>query len=183
MFIKGGFPKQFTDYINYTRNLEFEADPDYKYLRDLLVSALEEEKSQFDFWYDWLNEKPIVKDNVAIERYIKNNTNVSLEIKDDKKDKHGDIKDNENEKDDLALKPLSTSVSNSDGGNNIYSSEVVKTNTAGINIPVDDYKINASADKKDESEDKKDKDKEYKKTKESRKRVRNERSGKNCLIW
>ena len=110
-------------------------------------------------------------------------TNVSLEIKDDKKDKHDDIKDNENEKDDLSLKPLSTSVSNSDIGNNIYSSEVVKTNTAGINIPVDDYKINASADKKDESEDKKDKDKEYKKTKESRKRVRNERSGKNCLIW
>ena len=180
-----GFPKQFTDYINYTRNLEFEADPDYKYLRDLLVSALEEEKSQFDFWYDWLNEKPIVKDNVAIERYINNNTNVSLEIKDDKKEKHGDNKDNENEKEDLALKPLSTSVSNSDVGNNIYSSEVVKTNTAGINIPVDDYKINASADKKDELEDKKDKDKdkEYKKTKESRKKVRNERSGKNCLIW
>ena len=35
-----GFPSEFVEYINYTRNLEFEADPDYNYLRGLLRTVL-----------------------------------------------------------------------------------------------------------------------------------------------
>ena len=76
-----GFPKEFVDYINYTRNLEFEADPDYKYLRNLLVTVLEKENSKFDFWYDWVTEKPTITDEIAIGRYINNNTNISFELK------------------------------------------------------------------------------------------------------
>ena len=92
-----GFPKEFADYINYTRNLEFEADPDYKYLRGLLLSTLEKEQCTYDFWYDWVKEKPYITDNIAIERYMKNNYNISLEISgDDKKEKEGDKKNNEN---------------------------------------------------------------------------------------
>ena len=82
-----GFPKEFIEYINYTRNLEFEADPDYKFLRGLLTTVLEREKATFDFWYDWVKEKPVITDEIAIERYIKNNTEISLEIPDDKKEK------------------------------------------------------------------------------------------------
>ena len=177
-----GFPRQFVDYINYTRNLEFEADPDYKYLRDLLVSALEDEKSQFDFWYDWFKEKPIVKDKIAIERYIKNDENVSFELKDDKKEKDGETNDNENEKENMPIKPLTTSAANDEGDSTPYSSEVVKTNNAGINIPVDDNKNNDN-EKKQVSEDKKGKDKDNnKKTKEGKKKGKKEKD-KNCLIW
>jgi serine/threonine protein kinase len=177
-----GFPRQFVDYINYTRNLEFEADPDYKYLRDLLVSALEDEKSQFDFWYDWFKEKPIVKDKIAIERYIKNNENVSFELKDDKKEKDGETNDNENEKENMPIKPLTTSAANDEGDSTPYSSEVLKTNNAGINIPVDDHKNNDN-EKKQVSEDKKGKDKDNnKKTKESKKKGKKEKD-RNCLIW
>ena len=83
-----GFPKEFVDYINYTRNLEFESDPDYNYLRNLLVNVLQHENCKFDFWYDWVKEKPNITDQIAVERYINNNTNISLELKgDDKKNR------------------------------------------------------------------------------------------------
>ena len=68
-----GFPNEFVEYVNYTRNLEFEADPDYKFLRGLLTTVLEKQNSQFDFYYDWLTEKPNITDEIAVERYIKNN--------------------------------------------------------------------------------------------------------------
>ena len=75
-----GFPNEFAEYINYTRNLEFEAKPDYKYLRGLFYTILERQNCSFDFWYDWVKEKPNITDKISIERYIKNNTNISLEI-------------------------------------------------------------------------------------------------------
>ena len=80
-----GFPKEFADYIHYTRNLEFEADPDYKYLRGLLTTVLENQKSQYDFHYDWLTEKPNITDEIAVERYIKNNPEISLELPNEEK--------------------------------------------------------------------------------------------------
>ena len=42
-----GFPKEFIEYINYTKNLEFEAEPNYKYLRGLLTNILEKENLIF----------------------------------------------------------------------------------------------------------------------------------------
>ena len=88
-----GFPNEFCEYINYTRNLEFEADPDYKFLRGLLTTVLEKQKFQYDFHYDWLTEKPNINDEIAIERYIKNNTDISLEMpNEDKKEKDDDNK-------------------------------------------------------------------------------------------
>ena len=83
-----GFPNEYVEYVNYTRNLEFEADPDYKYLRELLVTALSKQNSKFDFWYDWVSEKPTITDQISVERYINDNADVSLELKiDDKRKK------------------------------------------------------------------------------------------------
>ena len=179
-----GFPKQFIDYINYTRNLEFEADPDYKYLRQLLVSTLQESNNQFDFWYDWLNEKPTITDHIAVERYINNNTNISLELKEEKKEKEGETKENENEKENLNFQnnPLSTSLLMNDGKKNLYSKEALNTNNAGINIPVDGNITYGSVDKKEESIDNK-KDKDNKKGKEGKKKDKKEKSDKRCSIW
>ena len=175
-----GFPNEFVEYINYTRGLEFEADPDYKYLRELLVKALESQNSKFDFWYDWLSEKPTITDQIAIERYINNNTNVSLELKDEKKEKERESKDNENEKENnislSKFNSLNTSEANNEGPTQ-YSSEVVKTNNAGINIPVDNnVPNNNSIGKNEESTDKKDK-----KNRESKKKDKKDK--RNCLIF
>ena len=177
-----GFPKQFIDYINYTRNLEFEADPDYKYLRQLLVSTLQESNAQFDFWYDWLNEKPTISDHIAVERYIKNNTNISLELKEEKKEKEGETKDNENEKENVSLQynSLSTSLSMNDGKKNLYSKEALNTNNAGINIPVDGNVTYGSVEKKEDSVDNK---KDNKKGKEGKNKNKKDKHGRNCSIW
>ena len=51
-----GFPKEFADYINYTRNLEYEEDPDYIYLRNLFVNVLNRDGFEIDCYYDWDKE-------------------------------------------------------------------------------------------------------------------------------
>ena len=178
-----GFPTEFVDYINYTRNLEFEADPDYKYLRGLLLSILEKERTPYDFCYDWVKEKPNITDHIAIERYIKNNYSISLELPgDDKKEKEGDLKNSINEKENnmnmSKYNSLNTFNSNIDGNTPTNS------NAAPINIPVDNNNITYnSMGKNDESLDKKD----GKKTKDKKnKKVKNkngDKDKKNCLIW
>ena len=186
-----GFPKEFVDYINYTRNLDFETDPDYKYLRGLLLSILERENCSYDFWYDWVKEKPYITEHIAVERYMKGNYNISLEISgDDKKEKEGETKenDNSNEKENnmnMRYTGLNTSASNNDS-NGQYNSEMVKTNSAGINIPVDNNNISHnSIGKNDESLDKKDtkKSKDKKNKKDKNKNGEKEKKDRNCLIW
>ena len=176
-----GFPNEFVDYINYTRNLEFEADPDYKYLRELLITALKKQNCTYDFWYDWVSEKPDITDKVAVERYINNNTNVSLELKDDKKEKESVTNNDENIKENImnfSKRDLTSSSASNNEGSNQYSSEVVKTNNAGINIPVDPNVTNDSMGKNDESNDKKD----NKKNKDSKKKNKKDK-GRSCLIY
>ena len=51
-----GFPKEFADYVNYTRNLEYEEDPDYIYLRNLFINVLNREGFEIDCYYDWDKE-------------------------------------------------------------------------------------------------------------------------------
>ena len=65
-----GFPEQFKDFVNYTRNLQFEEDPDYTYLNNLLISVLEKDKLTYDFFFDWVKEKPVINDDIAIKRYV-----------------------------------------------------------------------------------------------------------------
>ena len=190
-----GFPKEFADYINYTRNMEFEVDPDYKYLRGLLLSILEKENCAYDFWYDWVKEKPnITNDHIAIERYMKNNYTISLELSgDDKKGKEGETKDKENpdeKENNMNMDQYSGfNTLNSNNDNNAptqYSSEVTKTNNPGINLPVDNNNIsNFSIGKNDESLDKKDgkKTKDKKNKKDKNKNGEKEKKDRNCLIW
>ena len=169
-----GFPNEFVEYINYTRNLEFEADPDYKFLRGLLVSALEKQNSNYDFWYDWVAEQPNITDRVAIERYINNNTDFSLEIKIDKKE--NEIPSDENEKENTLSKynSIRTSASNNEDSKNISE---ISNNTHSIgNI------TNDSIEKNNESDDKKHNKKKDKEGKKKDKKEKGEKK-KNCLIF
>lgn len=50
-----GFPKQFAEYLRYVRNLEFDATPDYDYLRDLFTQALKSAGEVEDGDYDWMH--------------------------------------------------------------------------------------------------------------------------------
>ena len=48
-----GLPKQFEEYLTYTRSLKYESDPDYDYLRNLFISVLKQFNCDFDYYYDW----------------------------------------------------------------------------------------------------------------------------------
>jgi len=56
-------------YINYTRNLGFEEDPNYDYLRGLFRKILESNNQQYDFIFDWIvlgNNKTNIKQIVYL---------------------------------------------------------------------------------------------------------------------
>ena len=48
-----GFPKEFEEYVEYTRNLEYEEDPKYEYLKNLFLIILKEDKNNIEYVYDW----------------------------------------------------------------------------------------------------------------------------------
>ncbi|WPK25281.1 hypothetical protein PUMCH_002592 [Australozyma saopauloensis] len=50
-----GFPIQFAQYLTYVRNLEFDEDPDYAYLLNLMDGALESIGEKEDGHYDWMD--------------------------------------------------------------------------------------------------------------------------------
>ena len=158
------FPNEFAEYINYTRNLEFEADPDYKFLRGLLTTVLEKQKCEFDFFYDWLTEKPNITDEIAIERYIKNNPNISLELpNEEKKEKEEENKIDENEKENNMnmekYSGLQTDIT-TEQSKTSYSKEVNKTD-GDVNKQKkeesDEKNINIDLKKGSKSKDKKNK--------------------------
>jgi len=51
-----GFPEEFINYIHYTRNLEYEQDPDYGFLKSLFLNVLKKEGFIVDCYYDWDKE-------------------------------------------------------------------------------------------------------------------------------
>jgi len=53
------FPIEFNYYITYCRNLAFEQEPDYIYLRGLFKKVMDTYGYQYDFDFDW-NKKVII---------------------------------------------------------------------------------------------------------------------------
>ncbi len=47
---------EFSEYIIYTRNLGFEQDPDYNYLRGLFKTVMQKNKYENDFEFDWVKK-------------------------------------------------------------------------------------------------------------------------------
>lgn len=50
-----GFPEQFTQYIKYCKNLQFEQDPDYDYLKGLFKQVMDAYNYKYDYIFDWSN--------------------------------------------------------------------------------------------------------------------------------
>jgi serine/threonine protein kinase len=48
-----GLPNQFKEYIEYTRNLKYDEEPDYNYLKNLFLSILKNMDLEIDYYYDW----------------------------------------------------------------------------------------------------------------------------------
>ena len=52
-----GHPNEFAEYVKYTRNLDFEQNPDYTYLKGLFESVMKAKNYVNDFKFDWLRDK------------------------------------------------------------------------------------------------------------------------------
>jgi hypothetical protein len=52
-----GFPKEFEQYIEYTRGMEYEEEPDYEKLREYFTNILEKKNEVFDYIYVWSTEE------------------------------------------------------------------------------------------------------------------------------
>ena len=51
------FPDEFENYIEYTRNMEYEEEPDCDKLRDYFIEVLEKKNDVFDYIYVWSTEE------------------------------------------------------------------------------------------------------------------------------
>ena len=56
-----GYPKQFEEYLEYTKKLGYEEDPDYGYLRGLFEGVVKESGFTLDYLFDWVDEFVIVE--------------------------------------------------------------------------------------------------------------------------
>ena len=74
-----GLPPQFETFVDYVRNMNFEQEPDYKYLKNLFLNALLVNGGKMDYAYDWENNindenlLPIIKNNNINNNYINYN--------------------------------------------------------------------------------------------------------------
>ena len=98
-----GFPKEFEDFVTYTRNLQFTEVPDYNHLRNLLKSILKKNGFSNDFFYDWCTSKPHIKpdDPIYTNNYniVYNGPNEWLNTtvkKDDELKENGNTDNNNN---------------------------------------------------------------------------------------
>ena len=91
------FPKEFCAYVNYTKNLEYEDNPDYDMLKQLFLDVIKKAREKLDYVYDWtsyddLQKRKIIKKNKDIDDgKFKRRTS-----KNSKSSKNSKIKDEEN---------------------------------------------------------------------------------------
>jgi len=52
-----GAPEEFTKYLQYCRNMQFEEKPDYNYLRQLFKNIMAKHSFEHDQEYDWILKK------------------------------------------------------------------------------------------------------------------------------
>jgi serine/threonine protein kinase len=56
-----GFPDEFKQYVHYTKNLEYEQNPDYDFLKQLFVNTIKNLNGRMDYIYDWTTKSDLQK--------------------------------------------------------------------------------------------------------------------------
>jgi len=92
------FPQEFFDYVDYTRNLGYEDNPDYDYLREKFLNVLKDLNEEMDYIYDWTTSSDLKK------RKNKKNKEEVYEIEgenEEKKNEEKDLESNNNDQIDM----------------------------------------------------------------------------------
>ena len=56
-----GFPDEFKQYVHYTKNLDYEQNPDYDFLKQLFVNIIKNLNGRMDYIYDWTTKSDLQK--------------------------------------------------------------------------------------------------------------------------
>ncbi len=120
-----GFPPELAEYVRYTRNLEFEQNPDYNYLRGLFRKILEDKGYDIsDVRFDWSKDIKNKENNILNKvNFGKNN----FEVNYDEKEKDMQINN------DIVNKHLITNNNFEDGNINKKRNNGERVNTQFAN--------------------------------------------------
>ena len=66
-----GLPPQFEEYVKYVKNMKYEEEPDYNYLKNLFLNLLKKSGGNMDYKYDW--DDRINDLNILIQHNENNN--------------------------------------------------------------------------------------------------------------
>ena len=143
-----GFPKEFENYVEYTRNLEYEQDPDYKLLKNLFNNILDKNSENI---YDWdignktmntittsntsqkaffLKDKDRDRDNYIKDKYRKeinifDNNNNFIDMQNILDNEINEFEESKNkQKNDFDLNQFSMKAINT---NEVYNSQIVRS--------------------------------------------------------
>jgi len=72
-------PKEIGQYITYVKNLKFDEEPNYNYLKNLFYEILNKTGNKFDYLYDWDNTKTIIDVNLESD-FIDEENNLNLPL-------------------------------------------------------------------------------------------------------
>ena len=145
-----GFPKEFEDYVEYTRKLQYEEDPDYDFLKNLFKSIL---KDDIEYIYDWdtgnktLNT--ITTSNTSQKGVnINFNENGNEKEKENKKIEEEILNDLDNEINEFDEDMKKIQINNIENINNnkLQNSTKFHNNERGVVINDEDNKINENND-------------------------------------
>ena len=162
------YPHEFAEYIYYARNLDFEENPDYKKLRLLFIELMKKMNFEYDFFYDWMKEKPKINPNEG-KRYMTNDGSINIQYgidnykKIEKKGTNSSTISGNSRKEDKEINvnhdAIVNTLPNEDDNNNkntkSYANQVVNTNSAMLNEPlnidINDSNTNDKKNNKDKN--------------------------------
>ena len=144
------FPREFFEYVDYTKKLEYEENPDYDMLREKFNNVISNLGEKFDYIYDWTTKSDLQKrkngEKLAIKRQSSKSNNKRDSVKNNRKnenEKNHNSEDseegNENELKDIHMKRKGSDNSkNEDKAEKIqtrhFARDSVKNNLHNVNM-------------------------------------------------
>ena len=107
-----GLPNQFYLFVDYCRQLKFDEEPNYEYLKGLLIEIMNNNNFGFDYVYDWSDKKSYNKD--LSKSVYKENNNFLKRIYNEKEKNIENIENYANDR----LKTIQEDYNNIDDINN-----------------------------------------------------------------
>ena len=114
-----GLPNQFSDFVDYCRLLKFDEEPNYEFLKGLLIQVMNNNFFEFDYVYDWSDKKNYNRD--LSKSVYKENNNFLKRIYNEKEKNIENIENFNSDR----LKTIQEDYNNIDDNNN----EIGRINT------------------------------------------------------